>query len=96
MSNSLCSISFNKCGTSIVAIPLGFRISFIPSTKSFRFGTCAKTLFPIIRSAIFFSLISLFASFVPKNSLIVDIPLLLAILATFLAGSIPKMGIFFF
>ena len=56
----------------------------------------SKTLFPIIRSAIFFSLISLFASFVPKNSLIVDIPLLLAILATFLAGSIPKMGIFFF
>ena len=51
VSNSLRSISRNRWGNSSVRIPSGFSKILSPSTKSFRFGTCARTLLPAMRSA---------------------------------------------
>ena len=52
-------------------------------------GTCAKTLFPIRRSAFCCLKDNSFAILVAKNSTIVLIPFFFATFAIFRAGSIP-------
>ena len=54
--------------------PAGARRIATPATKSFRSGTCARTLFPAIRSAWPRSRASSRASSVPKNSASVGTP----------------------
>ena len=51
VSNSLRSINCSRWGNSSVRTPWGFSRIFSPSTKSFRSGTCARTLLPRTKSA---------------------------------------------
>ena len=78
----------------MVMTPCGFSIIFIPFTKSFKFGTCAKTLFPINRSAYLSSRVNSIAVLEPKNLIKVGIPAFCAASATFFAGSMPNTGMF--
>src|SRR5208283_5258301 len=60
-------MSRNRWGNSSVRIPSGFSKIWSPSTKSFRFGTCAKTLLPAMRSAERPCVASSLANCAPKN-----------------------------
>ena len=83
------SISRSRCGNSIVIVPPGRSTIRMPSTKSCRSGTCARTLLPTMRSALSSSG-SLPASSVPKNAATVGTPRSCATSATFSAGSTPE------
>ena len=73
-------------------IPFGLSKIFIPLTKLFTSGTCAKTLFPNKTSACWFFSFNSFAVSVLKNFSNVGIPFFMALFATFDAGSIPNTG----
>ena len=64
----------------------------MPSTKSWRSGTCASTLLPMSRSAPVPSATSSDAVATPKKRIRVGIPIAFAASATFAAGSIPSTG----
>ena len=64
----------------------------MPATKLFRSGTWARTLLPMIRSAMVPSPASFDASSAPKNSVSVGMPLSTATSATLRAGSMPSTG----
>ena len=63
-----------------------------PATKSFRSGTCARTLLPTIRLARLPSSTELCAVSRPKKSTSVGTPRSSAASATLAAGSIPRIG----
>ena len=59
-------------------------------------GTCGNTLNAIRRSAFLFNSTNFCAVFFPKNFTIVGTPFSSATLAILEAGSIPRIGMFFF
>ena len=77
-------------GFSMVTTPFFERQTFIPSIKSFISGTCAKTLFAIMRSNLPFFFTKSFENSSPKNFLMTLCPFDLATFAAKLVGSIPK------
>ncbi len=72
-------------------VPFSDNASLRPETKLLTSGTCAKTLFPKIRSAFF----SVFAKDKEKKSSSTSIPFSRATFAVLLVGSTPKQGISF-